>query len=199
MADADRPGAGDTLRIVELAEQLRTMEVTLLRARGSMRGVDTDVVATSATIVPAGEIAVVKDALEELGEQYERLMALADGLRVADVEVRLVPLQVDAEAALADGVLDVDRVRILAECLTVRHGLRALATMLRTTDCHTAWGATSVGDVLSWFRGSDTAFARRLAGLASVPAETTWAGADAETISRLATVLEDHAPTERCR
>lgn len=199
MADPDRPGAGDTLRVVELAEQLRTMEVTLLRARGSMRGVDTDVVASSATEVLASEIAVMKDAVDELGEQYERLVALADGVEVADAEIRLAPLQADAEAALADGVLDVDRVRILAECLTVRRGLRALATMLRTTDCHTAWGTTAIGDVLSWFRGSDTAFARRLAGLASVPAVATWADCDAETISRLATVLEDHAATTRCR
>lgn len=199
MPDAGRRRAGDTLRIVELAEQLRTMEVTLLHARGALRGVDTDVVASSATAVPASEIAAVKDAVAELGEQYERLAALADGVELADTEICLAPLQADAEAALADGVMDVDRVRILAECLTVRHGLRGLAAMLRTTDCHTAWGATSIGDVLSWFRGSDTAFARRLAGLAFVPAETTWAECDAETISRLATVLEDHAATARCR
>jgi len=199
MPESGRVADGDTLRLVEAAERLRYLEVTLLGARGALRGVDTDLVATSAVAVSADEIVQVKEAVGELAEHLEWLTALVDDLEAADVEVRLAPLQTEAEAALSDGVMDIERLRILAECLDVRSGLQALAAMLRTTDCHTAWGEATVGDVLAWFRRSDVAFARRLVDLAHTSPAMRWADLDDGTIDRLATVFEEHASTERCR
>ena len=195
--DPDEPGA--TLRWVELAEALRATETALLHALALVRGVEPGLAATTAIALPEHETAALLIACDEVAERAERAQLLADALRPGEVEIRLAPVQVAAEAALSAGVADVERVLLLARCLTVRSGFQALAASLRCSDCHEAWEGVSIGQVLGCFRGADRPFVRRVTGLAALSPDAAWERCDRAQIARLAAVLEQHAATDRCR
>ncbi|ADB50390.1 hypothetical protein Cwoe_1964 [Conexibacter woesei DSM 14684] len=191
--------AGATLRWVELAESLRSTEVLALHGQALLRGVDPDISTTSSVNLSTRDVADLKEICDKVADRADRLQTLIAQLAAAEFEVKRRDLERDAAAALAAGVADVARVEVLARCLSVKEGFRALAEMLRCTDFHTSWQHTTVGHVLGSFRDADAHFVRRLTAQALLSPEAEFDTCDREQIARLATVLEEHAATARCR
>lgn len=193
----DTPGAA--LRLVELAEQIRAIEVLALEGQALLAGVDPDLPGSRAVHIASGDIARLRSLADAFDDSVGQLRALAAGLPGHDIEIRWHDLEREAAQVLALGVADVDRVELLARCLSVRAGFRALAEALRCTDSHESWGETTLGEVLGRFRDADPHFVRRLTGQARLSPETRFADCDRARIARLAGALEDHIATARCR
>lgn len=189
-----------TLRLVEIAEWMRTNEVRALHGQTLLPNVDPDLPESGAFHITAGDIAQLRTLACEFVESAEQLRAMVEGLgEEGDVEVRWRDLENQAAHALALGVADLERVDILTRCLSVKTGFGALAEALRCTDSHESWGDTTLADVLGRFRRSDGHFVRRVAEQAHLSPAATFADCDREQITRLANVLGRHAATERCR
>lgn len=190
---------GATLRWVEVAERLRSTEVLILHGQALLRGIDPEIPTTSSVNLTVSDVAEVRSICEAVIQSVDQLQMLTAPLAPGEFEVRRRDLEREAATALAVGVADIDRVEILARCLSVREGFRALAEMLRCTDCHEAWEHTPVGHVLGCFRDADAHFVRRLTAQALLSPEAEFDTCDREQIARLASVLEEHAATARCR
>jgi hypothetical protein len=190
---------GTTLGWIELAERLRQLETELLQVLPLLADVGCDVPAGAARTLDGDAAADVLAACAAIADQAAQIETHAERLTPGSVDVRLPQLQAEAAAALAGGVADVRRALVLARCLGVRTGFAALAAMLRCTDCHEAWGSTTLDEVLGSFRDADRHFVRRVTALATTSPDTTWQSLDREQLGRLASVLERHAATTRCR
>lgn len=179
---------------------MRAIEVLALHCQSLLAGVDPDLHGGVSVLVSEADIAelsTLADSVVEAGEQARGLFAgVPQGV---DVEVRHDDLEREAAKALALGVGDIERIEVLARCLSVRAGFRALAEALRCTDSHESWGSATIGDVLGRFRGSDEHFVRRLTLQAHLSPATTFAECDRSQLARLAGLLEDHSATDRCR
>lgn len=182
-----------------MAELLRTGESMLLHALALLRGLGPDIVGTGAVVLSAEDAADVLCRCESITQFAEQLGHLTARARPEEIVIRLRDLETPAAAALVAGVADVHRVEVLARCLPVREGFRALAETLRCTESHKSWLNTTIGHVLVCFRGSDLRFVRRLTGHALLSPETLWESCTREQVARLAAVLEQHAATNRCR
>jgi hypothetical protein len=188
---------GDALRWVELAERLREAEASVLRALGLLRGVDSEISATASVTLSQAEVAAALAECDEAVEAVADVAEIASAMRAEGVEIKRIDLGVQAGAALAAGVGDIRRVRVLARCLPSRDGFGALAEVLRCTDSHEVWGDTTVGDLLGWFRDVDDPLVRKLTERALLSPETAWAELARPQVSRLAAALEAHATAVR--
>lgn len=188
-----------TLRVIELVETLRRVDMSILHALGVAREFDTDMASTVAITLSEAEVADLVATCDAVAEGADQLQQIADRLPQGEIELRQRTLQAEAEAALSAGVADIERVELLARCLSVRSGFLALAAMLRCTDCHQSWENATLGEVLGRFRETDQHFVRRITALAYLSPELHWSDCDREQVGRLAAVLEQHAATTRCR
>lgn len=171
-----------------------------LHSQALLAGVDPDVPGGVSVLVPASSIAELLRLADSVVEEAEHVRALVAGVpQSLDVEVRHDDLEREAAMVLALGIGDIERIEVLARCLSVRAGFRALAEALRCTDSHESWGGATLGDVLARFRGSDEHFVRRVTGQAHLSPAAAFADCDRSQLAQLASVLEDHAATERCR
>lgn len=178
---------------VELGELIRAAETTALGALGLLRGVEPGIPATSSVTLSAEETEQILDACEAIDQLTDVLVPLASTLRAEDVEIRRRDLRHEASGALAAGVADVRRVLLLAQCLALGEGFRALAEALRCTSCHETWREATVGDVLSCFQGADGRVVRRITEEARLAPESRWDVCARVQISRLADALERFA------
>jgi hypothetical protein len=188
-----------TLRLVELAEVLRGMEAQVLHAQALVSGIDPAIPATFSVHLSSRDAAELKSLCETVVTSSDRLQELAAILAEDEIEIRWRDLEREASAELALGVGDPARAEFLARCLSVREGFRALAEMLRCTDCHETWDHTTLADVLGRFRDADPHFIRRLTAQALLSPEARFDSCDRDQIARLAGALEAHAATTRCR
>lgn len=187
-------GREDTaLAWVELAELLRRGETLTLQLLGLLRGVEPELATPASIALSAEQTAEVLHGCESLGQWADELIGLAAVLRSHEVEIRRQDLRREAGAALAAGVADVERVLLLARCLPVDAGFRALAESLRCTSCHESWHDATVGEVLSGFRGSDRHVTRRVTEEALMSPATRWEACDRMRLTRLAHALEKFA------
>lgn len=191
--------ASATLRMIELVEKLRRIDMSILHALGVAREFDPDVASTVAIVLSKDEVADLIATCDAVAEGADQLQRIADRLPQGEIELRQRTLQAEAEAALSAGLADIERVELLARCLSVRSGFLALAAMLRCTDCHQSWVNATLEDVLGRFRETDPRFVRRITALAYLSPELRWSECDREQVGRLAAVLEHHAGTARCR
>lgn len=186
------PYDGATLRWVEIAEKLRGTEVTLLHALALVRGVAADVTATTAIELSEAQVRELLTVCEELGDRVDALRTQAGLLPAGEFEIRMRPLQFEAEAALSAGVADAERAEILARCLPMGTGFQALAAALRCTDSHESWEVMTIGHLLGCFRDADPHLVRHLTGLATLSPQARWDECDRDQIGCLAAVLEQH-------
>lgn len=184
------------LAVMALFEHLRQTEVMLLERP---RDPDRELSSAAAIVISKGDIEDLVSACASLHAMAVKAVALAGALPNSEIELRLQLMGTAAESELAGGVKDVDRVLLLASCLSVKRGFQALSDALRCTDCHRDWGSTTLADVLKRFRASDGFFVRRVTERAKLSPNASWAGCDREQIAALARVLADHAETDRCR
>lgn len=179
---------------------MSAIEMLASQAQPLLAGVEPDLPGGVSVLVSdadVAELATLADAVVEAAEQARGLVAgVPQGV---DVHVRHDDVEREAARVVALGVGDIERVGILARCLSVKVGFRALAEALRCTDSHESWGPATIGDVLSLFRGADQHFVRRLTGQAHLSPATAFAECERIELARLAAVLEDHAATDRCR
>jgi hypothetical protein len=197
MVLSDQAGAGATLRWMEIAEGLRSAEVTLLHGLALVRGIDPDLSAVEAILLSEPETEELLSMIEALSDRVERLRLLAEQARIGEIEIRLRTLQLEAEAALSVGVADPGRASTLARCLPARSGFQALASALRCTDAHESWESMTIGNLLSRFRDSDTSLVRHVTGLATLSPDACWSQCHREQLRGLAFVLERHAAATR--
>lgn len=188
---------GATLRWMQLAEGLRRTEVTLLHGLALVRGIEPDLGAAEAIVLSESQTDELLALIEELGDRVEQLRMHAEQAQRGEVEIRLRPLQLEAEAALSAGVADPERAEMLARCLPISSGFQALAAALRCTDAHESWNNTTIGHLLGRFRGADVHLVRHLTGLATLSPEARWSECDREQIGRLAVILERHGASTR--
>lgn len=184
---------GDALRWVELSERLRDTEASVHHALGLLCDVDPEVSATASVTLSERQVAAVLADLDAAARTFDLVSLLASTVRAGTFEIRRSALQLEAGAALAAGVASTPRVRLLARCLPAGEGIRALSEMLRCTDSHETWFDVTVGDVLSWFQGTDDRLIRRLTDQARLAPEMCWPRLDRLQVSRLAAALDDHA------
>lgn len=187
------PEPGTTLRIYELLDMLRHTETSLLNALGAGRGVDRELTAATAIDLSADELRELRSASLDLAERAEQVGLVAEGLTLAECEVRLSTLRIEAGAALSAGVADVERVERLAACLPARTGFQALAAMLRCTDLHQSWHRTTLSDLLGLFHNVDPRALRAISDLATVSPDLRWDECDRDTVTRIALALERYA------
>lgn len=180
---------------VELAELLRRGETQALQLLGLLRGIGPDVATMTSITLSVEQAAEVLHGCELLGQWADELIGLASVLQPHEVEIRRRDLHREAGAALAAGVADVDRVLLLARCLSVNEGFRALAESLRCTSCHESWHDATVGEILSNFNGSDRHVTRRVTEEALMSPATRWEACDRMRLTRLAHALERFAAT----
>lgn len=193
MTTFDKAHGSGTLPILELVAMLRRTETALLRALGVGRGVDPDLSATVAVNLSDADVRELCAACDEVIERADQVQQLVGQLSPTPIEFRLRTLQVEAEAALAGGVADIERVEVLARCLSVRTGYRALAAMLRCTDCHQAWTSVSVGDVLALFRDAQPRNVREVTAMATASPDLLWTDCTREQVRCLAAALERYS------
>ena len=161
LTDTAAYDVGATLRWVLRAEQLRRTEVTLLHALALVRCVEPELGASPEVVLSAGEVNALLTAMEELGDRVEQLRMQANQARRGEFEIRLKTLQLEAEAALSSGLADIERVEVLARCLSMRSGFPALAAALRCTETYSSWTDATVGHLLASFRNDDCSTDRR--------------------------------------
>lgn len=172
MNEHDRYETATTLRRLELAEQLRSVELQLLHALGLLRGVDPDLNASAAIVLSRDDTAELLSTCERIAQEVDLVNSLAAALPAEEIELRRSVLLLEAGAALGAGVADIDRVEVLARCLPARTGFQALAAMLRSTTYHENWQHTTVGQVLGCFRDANEHLVQRVAALATLAPET---------------------------
>lgn len=114
---------------------------------------------------------------------------------MSEEEIRLRIDQAQAASVLAGGVADVTRVEQLAGRLPVRLGFPALAALVRCTDFHASWEATTIGHVLDSFRDADPHLTRMVAAQAHLSPDARWTSCGRPQLGRLAAALEAHAAT----
>lgn len=187
------------LALVTLLDHLRQIDGVLLHALGRGRGADSELSAAAAVVISRAEIEDLRRACMTIEEMATKAVELAAAVPSVEIELRAHQLAAAAEAELAGGVEAVHRVELLAACLPVKRGFRALSEALRCTDCHLSWGDATLGDVLRRFRESDSFFIRRLTERAKLSPNTRWVDCDRAQVTQLAAVLAEHADTDRCR
>jgi hypothetical protein len=194
------PRRTSALGWIELAELLRAIEVPLVDALGRLRSVSPEIPPGTAVTLTADDATNVVAACELVQELALELQTmLTAGLAHSGLDLRWRDVELEAAAALAAGVADVRRVEILARCLSVKQGFRALAEMLRCTDQHVLWTNTTLSHVLSGFREADAHFVRRVTEQAGLSPQTRWDTCDRREVSDLAGVLQRHSATARSR
>lgn len=149
--------------------------------------------------LPMPECRAIADKVEQLVPHLDRVEVLATSIGISsEIRINLAELQEEAAAELEAGPADPARTLLLAKCLPVRNGFRALTRAIATTTAPRKWDVT-LGDVLEAFRGSDAQFTSRLTNLAKLSPTAIWSEQSGEQLDLLAAVLADHAKRNRCR
>lgn len=192
MTPADEARAGIELRWVEFAESLRATETVVLHMLGLLRGVDPAIPATVEFALSTADAVEVLALRAELGDLADQLQFAADSLPAEDIHFRWRDIQQQASAAVAAGVGDPRRLLVLARCLGVPAGFRALAESLRCTESHLSWDRLHVGDVIGAFRDADRSLARSLTNAANLSPDSSFPALSRQQVTRLASVLETY-------
>ncbi|HXE43823.1 MAG TPA: hypothetical protein VN635_01365 [Conexibacter sp.] len=181
--------------ILRLAELLRTLERHQDRALRILHRFDPDMrTAFTSTLNGAQVARLHRDGMEitQLAEQIETLLA---ALPEEDpIAINYEDVRVSAEHLLRRGAtLDAGAVLLAARLLDRASGLSALAEGLRSSGAYTAWDATTVGSLLSAFRGVTPQLVRRIATAARMAPGTEIASCQPDRIAQLADQLDLHA------
>lgn len=149
--------------------------------------------------LPMPECRAIADKVERLVPHLDRVEVLAASIGISsEIRINLAELQDEAAVELAAGPAAPERAQLLAKCLPVRTGFRALTRAIATTTAPHRWDAT-LGFLLEAFRGSDAQFISRLTRLAKLSSAAIWSEQESEQLDLLAAVLADHAKRNRCR
>jgi hypothetical protein len=177
-------------RLVQATELLRLCEDRVDLALRLLAGVDSDL-SEDGRVTLAGEVLAELSQLTTSAWQIaERVAQLTAGLPEQDGIDATYPQLADAAAQdLAQGMLDIDRVRWAAALLNRDLGWPALGSGLLNVDVRSAWGPTKLETILGAFRGAGQTRTRDAIGAAKLPFDADFASCSLPAIARLASAL----------
>jgi hypothetical protein len=168
------------VRAGAVVKRLSAFDPDELYACGSV-AIDTDALREI-----AGDVLALHDVVDRLRFPAEAVRPTAGGILAADVE----DIAREATLALAEGSIDIGYVLLAARAVNARGGLTALAAALAgdPTLCG-SWEETTVGEVLSCFRGAEDSLVGEPCRAAGVDPAQRWDELDVSAVTRLAEAL----------
>ena len=184
--------AAPAWQLVQIAELVRRAEELHLRAMNLLPPeARADILEGAVATMPAVEIEQLATAAAEGAEIAEQIRQLAQSLPDEDVEIAYEDVREAAAADLTRGMLDAERVLVVARVLDVATGWPALAETLRVVDIRDSWTDWTPRQMLSAFRGAGRQLVTLALQLADIPPETAYADCTAEQLARLADAIDE--------
>jgi hypothetical protein len=180
---------------LQAAEGLRAIERMLADATILVEELEPESIGEREPRISSGEVAALKRQCESLAELSSQVLQTAEHLPDGELTIDGEELCESAAKDLREGIIDPERVRLAARVLPAAVGWRALAHSLRSGDTHASWDDLPVDELLESFRDATRPAVMRVLEAAGVPEGLDFASCGDEDLSRLAAVLEEHAPT----
>jgi hypothetical protein len=158
-------------RLLQLAELTRAIERHEDRVLIILNNVEPGARATFACTISRHHIEALHNSVAEMTQLIGQAEMLIDSIPSEPILITCQDLRAEAERVLSQsGTLDAGTVLLAAQLLDRTRGLRALANALHINDARTAWDGTTVGRLLTAFRGVTPHLVRRIAASAGLHA-----------------------------
>lgn len=181
-------------RLLRLAELLRAIEGHEDRLLRILNDVEPSMRPTTVLSLKRAHVERLQREVAEIAQLAEQADALVEAIPAEPVQIAYEDLRVGAERVLRQSMtVDPAAVLLAAQVLDRPTGLHALAEGLRATDACSSWEGTTVGGLLTAFRGVSLQLARRIATAAALAPGTEIAECRPEQIAQLADQLDRHA------
>jgi hypothetical protein len=179
----------DSWRLFQIASLLRHAERLHLPILATLRPLGPGLSDHASVRLSPAELEEIEATAAAIADLADQLDGLAERLSVRPLEITRAKAKGPAAAELAWGIFDRSKALLAAQLLDRLEGWSALASSLRSTDAHNAWGNVTVAQMLGCFRGVDPRFLATALSEADVPAEAIFAECDRDAVARLARVL----------